>query len=370
MTHYTPQMLALMEAIATLRLQHHNGHKGKLVLKTVVEKAQEILERQAKEIKTAPLTVTRQSLYSKKSARPFESIKKAIEGTTEETLPDDAAVEAKIYSFNDSEVTNDLKKEILGLKDEVKEKEKEIKDLLNSRREFEEKAFSKQYFTHLYNEDLLTESDELTNCTTKLVKEEKTREKYQIQNKKLRDELESLKKNVNLSEFSGQGPLTTIHKNMSPSIHKIDIETEDRRLLSEYNSLRDESWSYLLSTVKKERGSYVYLIFHQFNIKDKEFTEKHISFLSGRKNIVFSCYQPISRKRKQMYLELKKSLLTYPTVYIAIDDHLQSDNITHLDSSNRDMIFRLRDNPAARFNDYDIIDEEFDTVHVVRNQND
>lgn len=370
MKHYTPQMLALMEAIASLRLQHHNGLKGELVLDSVVKKAQGILIAQAEANGTKPLTVTRQSLYSKNSARPFASIKKAINGTTDNTVPDDVDVEEVIHSFNSSEVTNDLKKEILALEDEVKEKEKEIKALLDSRKEFEEKAFSKQYFTHLYNEDMVAENDQLTSCRVKLTKEEKLRKEYQVQNKKLRNELETLKKHISPSGLSESAGGTTIHKNLSPSIHKIHSKTEDGRLLTEYSSLREESWNSLLSAIKTERGSYIYLIFHRFNIKDKEFIEKHISFLPGRKHIVFSCYQPISRKRKQMYQIIKESLLTQPTVFIAHGDHLPNDNVTHLDSSKRDMIYRLKDNQAARFNEYDIIEEAFDIVKIVRKQND
>lgn len=325
------------------------GQIRRLNQRTIVQKANILLQKNAEKVGAEPKQVGRGNWTDKKAAAEWKGIYLALQGgETGEPIPQ--AVLDAIAAFDERDKTYIESTLVDSLMDEVKVKDSIILELNNSRKDFETKAYTRQYI-EAETYDLLNDlKNDYAAAHGRLAAEEQTRIKIEERNRKLSKELESLKKNLDsmMLGVSGNGESTNPPVDFSPKLEVLDKNST--QLMRDYRKNMNEAWEALIDKAKRKAPDFIFIIFHKFNIDIKKFIAERIPEPSGVTSYVFACYQPSALKRERWFAkacEMTKSQQIKPVV-ILVDDGTRfsveagKDNVVQFPSGAIEIADKLR----------------------------
>jgi hypothetical protein len=300
------------------------GDIRRLNQRAVVQRTNILLAAQTPE-GVKPKTVARSNWTNQKANEEWKGIYQAIRG--EEPIPQE--VEDAIASFGETDATRVHVEQIQLLTKEVAEKDSIIRSLVSGREDFENKAYTQQFVDHETLELVSDLKKKYGIAQQALDAAEKSRIKYELRNKKLRDELDGLTKNVNAIGLSGGAKEKAKHRDFSPNLS--GLKADSATLLKDYRELSDKAWDTMLKTSSKTAPDYIFLVFHKFNIDVKKFIKTTIPLPGGVTSYVFASYQPHASKRERLLkaaCDLTKNPHIKPIVFLVEGDPLvQTDDV-------------------------------------------
>ena len=310
------------------------GDKRKLNESAVERRAQRILKPNQKTVRRQSWIGCGNDTQGQKVI--WHRIKRAIEG--QEALPGHDEIEEQIASFGGEDILREI---IKRLRQEIEEKEAEIFKLKDGRRQFEENFRNRAYTEQFIKGELLSEFNDYKKtyeaAQLKLANEENLRQKLELQNANLRQEVRILKtmaKNVGMTETSSATRKNLV--NHSPKLTGLSKDSQTPML--DYYRLRDEAWDALIGKAGGNAPDYIFFVFHNFNIDVEAFIESKLNPIvpAGAINFVFACHQPNIGRRKSMSAEAKYLCKMQPVAYYVLGSPPPS-NVTDIRTGSRDV---------------------------------
>lgn len=325
------------------------GQPRRLNQKTVVQQANILLKKDAIKVGAEPKQVGRGNWTDKKASAEWKGIYLALQGgETGEPIPQ--AVLDALAAFDERDKTHIESNLVDSLMEEIKVKDNFILELNNSREEFETKAYTRQYI-EAETYDLLKDLKKNYEAAhERLAAEEQTRIKIEQRNRKLNEELVSLKKDFSslMLGAGGNGESTNPPVDFSPKLAALDKNSN--QLMRDYRQKMNEAWDALIDKADKKAPDYIFIIFHKFNIDIKKYITESIPVPHGVTSYVFACYQPNASKRERWFAkacEMTKSKQIKPVVII-VDDGTRfsvnagNDNVVQFPSGAIEIADKLR----------------------------
>lgn len=366
--NFTPQMMAVIQAIWTLRAKPNNGGKPgvqKLNHQEVEQIACDILKSQT-DGDNKTLVVRRQSWYGSTAKDEWKAIRRSIDG--EQPLSHHMAVETEIAKFDEVDGAGALKAEINELRQIITRQNNIIAGHAEEMDQFKAKAYFKQYIdlSDAYNIEAIERQHK--DAQTKLGHEEDIRKKYQFENNGLRARVTELEKIAKAKGSIDKTGVQPIYKLFCPNLSKI-VQSEPNIMLQDYAKLNDVEWNKLMQAATKQPPTDIYLIYHRFNVNIESFVAEKLPLVSGVVSYIFACYEPSSYKRERMFKDVARLIPTTPVVFLVEDSSSTKNNTVQRIDSKRDVPEQLHKhvvNLRRGFDYYDPITEGFAQVWIER----
>lgn len=364
--YFSQQMMAVIQAVWTLRAKPSNGEKPgvrRLQHQEVEQVACDILGHLAENGKK-PLVVRRQSWYGSNAKEEWKAIRRAIDG--EQALSHHVAVEAEIAKFDKVDGAGALKSEINELHRTIARQKLIINDHNAEMEQVKAKAYFRQYvdMVDVYNIDAVERQHR--EVQAKLTREEELRQRYQHENNALRARIVELEKIAKVKGRADKVGAQPVYKNFFPSIDSI-VQGEPHAMLQDYAKLKDQAWEKMMQTATKQPPTDIYLVFHRFNIAPESFVAAKLPLVPGVMSYIFACYEPRSHRRGKMFEDAAHLISIPPVVFLVEDRPSPQSNIVSLIESKPDITDQLHRHVVGMmrgFDYYDPISEGFAQVWI------
>lgn len=313
--------------------------------------------------------VSRTAWLKPDANKEWRAIHQAMDGELEPNHP----VEIRIAGFANGGETRrflvhvqKLDAECVTLRQQVKEVEGKFIDLQRT-------VLQNQYIADYEMMHLKRLRQESRNMTKEIDAKDKILEAAQLEADLLRRENEKLRKYAGATEVVQNARSRLIEPKFSRLAH-----TPDNELLQAYQDSVREARSDLLSWFSKSPcPKDVVLVFHAFNIEVQRFVNTTIAFRHAEGNVVFACCLPNPETRRSLFAEVADHMAPFnPRVIIVSGGMLRqtdvdrSAKIVNINQKPGDIAIndRLRLALGSRFRRYDVVEEGYEDVKIVRGE--
>ena len=369
--HFSEKMDIIMETIWSMRCP--SGVMKPLNHSEVQRESARIAKQRAKigKLKDASALkgVSRQSWLKHDVNEEWYAIRQAMDGELKPSHP----VEMRIAEFADGDEARrflayiqKLDAECATLQQKVKEAESKFSDL-------ERTVLLQQYHEGYEMIHMKRLRQEMRNQTKELEGKDKILNAAQFEADILRSENEKLRKYAGATEVVENPQIRLIEPKIYRLFHEPDIE-----LLQAYQDLVREARENLLSLLNKSPHlKDVIFVFHSFNIDVHKFVNTSVPFRHADGNVVFACCLPNSETRRSLFAEVADYMApSNPRVVIVSGGMLRQTDvdraakIININQRPGDVAIndRLRLALGNRFRRYDVVEEGYDDVKIVRGE--
>lgn len=313
--------------------------------------------------------VSRQNWLKSTASAEWRAIRDAIDGNLSPSHP----VEKRIAEFADGDKAGRFLAQIQKLDLECVSLRQQVKVAEEKYAQLEKTVLEQQYVSdydaiHLQKlrKDLDNRTKEL-NVITKILNAAQTEVDH------LRSENEMLRKNIGVQVAVEKAK----YRIVEPQVSSL-LDVADDELLTAYlKQVKETSKSLLLQLQRPPRQNDVVIIFHAFNTDLPTFVRQWVPFRHPEGNVVFACCQPISESRRILYDDVAACMDPIkPRVFIVAGGTLRQTDVNRVAKvvnigqkpGDAAINERLRQALAVgvRKPEYDLVDEGFEDVRIVR----
>lgn len=312
--------------------------------------------------------IARGSWYGPDANEVWQAIRKAIDGKLRSNHP----VEVKIASFAEEDKrVGVFLAQLQKMGAEVEELKAELKREKGRYDQLEQATLRKRYIDGHAEVNFQKREEEIKNAQKKLSTLEKTLMAVTVEADVLRAENKKYQKQAGLTGLVEEAKYRLIE----PKISDL-ADVHDNELMNAYQGLVNDAFGKLCSMSSLPKD--VVFLFHAFNIDVADFVRDSVPFRFPEGNVVFACFVPNSERRRSFFIRTANVLDPFkPRVIIVsggtrkVSEMINSGKVVNIAQQPGDVAINQRLwNAASRFSsDYDVIDEGYDEVKIVRTTN-
>lgn len=307
--------------------------------------------------------------WLKPNANPtWKAIKRAIE----DDLPANHPVEKRIAEFAEGDMGGLFHAQLIKMDAEREDLLQKVKEANDRYDDLERRTLEKRYLEDYHIINAESSHKRLEN----LIKEKDKMDKLLVSLQGKLDELSS--DNERLRKHAGATGVieNATYRLIEPRISAL-ADVHDDEMLRKYQALVMDARTDLLSRFKKSPATKdVVLVFHSFNVDVPTFVRTSVPFRHADGNVVFACYDQNPERRRRLFEEVSDNMAPFkPRVIIIAGGTIRQSDV---DKASKVIIFnqkpgdvdiaqRLWNAVGNRYRpEYDIIEEGYDEVKIVR----
>jgi len=308
--------------------------------------------------------IRRQNWYNLEAIVEWQAIRRAIDGL--EPLNGHEEIEKAIASFGAADSQKVIAARIAELQAALDECRNKLKVQTTTFDEFKRKAYGDQYVEGRFKEEYEHYKQQYENYIEQASKDETLRKQLDAELTKLRSENKELKRLMDVStNVTDCGNVFGKPKLFIPDIKEINAEGTDSDLIEKYRALKTESFLVMMKEAARKAPDEIFLVFHRFNIDISKYIRTGLPYSKNRLTYVFACYEPVSEKRHEFFINAAKKSTVKPRVFLVLGEPT-TPNVIPL-QADPGVEERLRSKAKAMmFRPYNLDEESYVQVSIKR----